>query len=186
MVLDCTGNHPAKIHKNNAPSGPVLSMSGSSYFNITKQVAEWLSVVLGCKINSSTKNIVENLDKITLTDDMEVISFDVVSLCPNVPVDEAIEICSSLLYSWNHEKPSVDKETFIKLLTICSKDVIMLTNDGLYRQMNCLAMGSPSASMLANGLISSFDSTIRDVASIHGWYFTRNQKESDWTNTGKN
>ena len=35
----------AKIHKNGVPIRPVLSMPGSPYFNIAKQMADWLSIV---------------------------------------------------------------------------------------------------------------------------------------------
>ena len=49
----------AKVHKENTPLRPVLSMPGSSYYKIGKQVADWLSVVEECRINSSTKSISE-------------------------------------------------------------------------------------------------------------------------------
>ena len=45
----------AKVHKNNIPTRPVLSMPGSCYHKVGVQVAEWLSVVPECQINTSTK-----------------------------------------------------------------------------------------------------------------------------------
>ena len=59
----------AKIHKDNVPVRPVLSMPGSAYHNIAKIVTEWLSVVPECNINSSTKIISDQLSKIKLADD---------------------------------------------------------------------------------------------------------------------
>ena len=53
--------------------------------------------------------------------------------------------------------PPVDKETFKELLNICSRNVIMLTNDGYYEQIDGLTMGSPPAPMLANAWLSQFD-----------------------------
>ena len=47
----------AKVHKNNVPMRPVLSMSASSYHKIGEYVAECLSVVPQCNINASTKEI---------------------------------------------------------------------------------------------------------------------------------
>jgi len=110
----------AKVHKNDLPLRPVLSMPGSAYYKIAKQTAEWLSVVPECQINSLTKDIADKLNKIALKTDHELVSFDVVSLYTNVPVLEAIKVCANLLYSGNHKKPPVDKETFIELLSICS------------------------------------------------------------------
>ena len=46
----------------------------------------------------------------------------------------------------------------------------MLTNDGLYRQIDGLAMGSPPAPMLANGWLSSYDSTIQGDAMLYRRY----------------
>ena len=47
----------AKVHKTSIPARPVLSMPGSCYFKVAEQVAEWLSVVDECKINSSTHQL---------------------------------------------------------------------------------------------------------------------------------
>lgn len=160
----------AKIHKDNVPVRPVLSMPGSAYHNIAKIVTEWLSVVPECNINSSAKIISDQLSKIELADDEEMISFDVVSLYTNVPVGEAIDVCSDLLYSGNHKKPPVDKKTFKELLTVCSHNVIMLTHNGLYRQVDGLAMGSPPAPMLANGWLSTYDPIIKGNASLYSRY----------------
>ena len=46
-----TGSQPprlyslAKVHKNDTPLRPVLSMPGSAYYKIAKKTADWLSVV---------------------------------------------------------------------------------------------------------------------------------------------
>ena len=48
------------------PLRPVLSMPGSTYYKIANQVAKWLSVVEECKINYSTKSIVDSLSDINL------------------------------------------------------------------------------------------------------------------------
>ena len=50
---------------------------------------------------------------------------------------------------------------------IASCNVIMLTPDGYYRQIDGLAMGSPCAPLLANGWLSQFDSQIKDSAKIY-------------------
>lgn len=145
-------------------------MPGSAYYKIAKQTADWLSVIPECRINSSNKDISNQLNSIELKSDHELVSFDVVSLYTNVPVLEAINVCANLLYSGNYKKPSVDKQTFIDLLTICSQNVIMLTNDGFHRQIDGLAMGSPPAPMLANGWLSQYDSIIKGNAVLYGRY----------------
>ena len=176
--LKPTGSQPArlyglaKVHKTIIPARPVLSMPGSCYFKVAEEVAEWLSIVDECKINSSTEKISAMLKSVSLEDDEELVSFDIVSLYRNVPVIKAIEVCADLLYSGRYETPPVDKETFIKLAKIASCDVFMLTHDGFYKQTDGLAMGSPPAPHLANGWLSQFDHQIKREAkvffSLHG------------------
>ena len=160
----------AKIHKPDVPVRPVLSMPGSAYYKIAVQVAEWLSVVKECNINCSSKTISDSLSDLNLQGDEELVSFDVTSLYTNVPVYEAIDDCTNLLYSGNYKKPPIDKHTFKELLKICSCDVIMLTNDGYYKQTDGLAMGSPPAPLLANGWMHKFDDLIKGDASIFARY----------------
>ena len=160
----------AKIHKVDVPLRPILSMPGSVYYKIALQVTEWLSVVDECKINASTKRISETLKEINLEGDEELISFDVSSLYTNVSVQEAISDCTELLYSGKYTKPPVDEDTFKQLLEICSCNVLMLTNEGYYRQKDGLAMGSPPAPLLANGWMSKFDKKIQGDAKMYFRY----------------
>lgn len=164
-------------------------MPGFAYFNIANQVAEWLSVVDECKTNYSMKSIADSLKNIKLQEGEQLISFDVTSLYTNVPVYEAIEECTQLLYSVKYQKPPVDKITFTKLLKICSCDVIMLTNDGYYRQVDGLAMGSPPAPPLAKGWMHKFDKIIKGDASLFARYmddYLRNIKTNQIENVLQN
>ena len=159
----------AKVHKNNTPVRPVLSMPGSAYHKVALKVAEWLSVVPECNINSSTKSIIDTLKTVELPYDEEVVSFDVSSLYTNVPVMEAIEACTDHLYN-NYKKPPIDRDTFIALAKIASCDVLMSTHDGYYKQIDGLAMGSPPAPHLANGWMNQFDRTIQGDVTLYARY----------------
>ena len=80
-----------------------------------------------------------------LESDEVLVSFDVSSLYTNVPLLESIQVCADLLFREGIKKPPVDKETFIELAKLASCDVVMLTHDGYYKQVDGLAMGSPPA-----------------------------------------
>ena len=69
-------------------------MPGSVYHPIANLVTEWLNVVEECQINTSSKKIADSLKSVKLEEDEEIISFDVVSLYTNVPVQEAIDTCA--------------------------------------------------------------------------------------------
>ena len=64
----------AKVHKKNIPLRPVLSMPGSPYHKIAQKVTEWLWVVPGSKINSSTQKTVDSLKIMTMESDEVIIS----------------------------------------------------------------------------------------------------------------
>ena len=74
------------------------------------------------------------------------------------------------MYSGKYALPPVSKDTFKKLLRMSTCDVIMLTHDGYYRQIDGLAMGSPPAPPLANGWLYTYDPTIRDNAKLYSRY----------------
>ena len=98
-----------------------------------------------------------------------MVSFDVTSLYTNVPVQEAIDDCTDLLFSGRYPKPPVDEETFKTLLTTCTCDVLMSTTLGYYKQIDGLAMGSSPAPLLANGWLSKYSikDSIKGKAKIY-------------------
>ena len=164
----------AKIHKEGCPMRPVVSMPGSPYHKIAQQVAKWLSVVPECKINCNTQDICNDLKNYKLDDNELLVSFDIVSLYTNVPVKEAINVCTDLLFKDRviaiDSDQYLDKETFKILAELASCDVIFSSHDGYYRQVEGLAMGSAPAPHLANGWLSSFDDTIKGSSPFYARY----------------
>ena len=121
----------AKVHKDNTPMRPVLSMPGSAYAKIGKQVALWLSKVPEWNINASTQLISDAIKNLTLPNTDELISFDVSSLYTNVPVMESINTCADLLFN-QYTIAGVSKATFIELAQLASCNVLMSTHNGYY------------------------------------------------------
>ena len=161
----------AKVHKKDIPVRPVLSIPGCAYHKVAIRVAEWLSVVPGCKINSFTKTVSDKLKTVILEEDEIMIGFDVSSLYTNVPVMEAILVCTDKLYNMPvDQRPPIDQETFITLAKVASCEVVLSTHDGFYKQVDGLAMGSPPPSHLANGWLSQFENLIKDDAKIYERY----------------
>ena len=147
---------------------PVLSMPGSAYHKVAEYVAQQLANVPECKINTSTDTISKKIRETKLEEDEEMISFDMVSLYTNVPVLQAIEVCTDMLYKLPQEtRPNIDRETFTTLAKIASCEVVMLTHDGYYTQRDGLAMGSASAPHLANGWLSQFEETIKGESKLY-------------------
>ena len=71
-------------------------------------------------------SVSDSLKNVQLNEDEELVSFDVTSLYTNVPVMEAINICTKKLYNMpENKKPPIDRNTFIKLTSIAACDVII-------------------------------------------------------------
>ena len=140
----------AKTHKSSMPLRPVLSMPNSSYYGIAKKISQWLSQIPESKINASSQAVLGDIKDLKLDPDEVIVSFDVVSLFTNVPVEESISLAADMLYSGKYDEPPVDKDTFIQLARLCMKDVLMSTPHGIYIQIEGLAMGSPASPVLAN------------------------------------
>ena len=93
-----------------------------------------------------------------------------VSFYINVLVKEAIKLAAEKLYSGGVECPPVSKDAFLKLLELCSTNVIMSTHDGYYIQKDGLAMGSPPAPLLANIWLANMEDVMRGDAKLFGRY----------------
>ena len=84
-------------------------------------------------------------------------SFDVKSLYTNIPLEETISICTSLLKkapkNLLHSVPHILQE----LLSLATNNSLFLFNNDLYRQVDGLAMGSPLGPALANAFLCFFE-----------------------------
>ena len=112
---------------------------------------------------------------ISVENDEELVSFDIVSLYTNVPVHEAIHHCADLLYNNDNELPPVSKETLIELATMSNCNVWMLTHDGFYRQKDELAMDELEdviSYLLNNGAdinaVDNYNQTPLNYAAVKG------------------
>ena len=161
----------AKVHKKDTPLRPIVSMPGSAYNKIAKNISFWFSFVSECNIQTSSEKVANKLRNISLAKDETLLSFDVTSLYTNVPVHESIEYCADLLFDKRKIIiKDMDKQTFITLAKLACCDVVFLTHDGYYTQNDGLAMGSPPAPHLANGWLSRFDDMIKGDSKLYERY----------------
>ena len=81
-----------------------------------------------------------------------MVSFDVISLFTNIPLDLVIDIVLQKIYS-NKEMTlfhGLTKAQFKKLLTWTTKTTTFQFSKQYYKQTNGVAMGSPLAPLLAD------------------------------------
>ena len=80
----------AKVHKEKTPLRTVLSLPGSSYYNLIKVLANFFEKVEGANIETNSLDARETLKSISLELNENFLSLEVKSLYTNVPLKEAI------------------------------------------------------------------------------------------------
>ena len=139
----------AKVHTVNTPLRPVLSLPGSSYYNLNKVLAKFFEKIEGANIETNSLDAREILESTNLEPNENLISLDVKSLYTNVPLKEAIHIALRKLYEQD-EPPSIARKTMKIPLNMAVSQVHLKCNETWYVQKDGLAMGASVAVILAN------------------------------------
>ena len=140
-------------------------MSGSPCYKVAEKITDF-----SVKINNSSKQTLDNLKNISLDNNEVVIYFDVTSLYTNVPFKEAIFDTAEKLHCGKFVLPPVYKETLIILAEFTTTNFLMFTHDGLYCQIDMLAMISQPVPPLSNIWLSKFEPNTRDDAKLYERY----------------
>ena len=80
-------------------------------------------------------------------------SLDVDSLFTNVPLEETINICINELFKSNSNIRGLNKKQITEMLSLTTKESIMLFDMTFYTQVDGVAMGSPLGPSLANAFL---------------------------------
>ena len=161
----------AKTHKMDVPLRPIVAMIGSPYDKVGNEMSRWLGKLDASKINCRSKLVVDTLTKngYRIPTGYQVVSLDIESLYTNVPIIEAIELATNLIYEQD-DTPPFDKETCRELLELCCSNTIVNVNGKIYTQTDGLSMGSKIAPMLANIWLANLDEVIKDNAEVYYRY----------------
>ena len=77
-----------------------------------------------------------------------MVSYDVVSLFTNVPLDESINLAVNIISE--NEASKINKKDLKKLFQICTSETHFMFNGDYYDQIDGVCMGSPLGPVLAN------------------------------------
>ena len=150
------------MHNNGILLRPVLSIPGSSYYNLNNFLAQFFDKVPRANIETSTLDARRKLGSIIQGPDESIVSLDVKSLYTNVPVNEAIEIALRIQYSSAHA-PEMSRSTLKTLLKLAVTNVCFKYNDRWFCQVDGLAMGVLLAVTLNDIWMKSFEHQIKST-----------------------
>ena len=89
-----------------------------------------------------------------------MISFDVVSLFTNVPLDKTIDIIIKKVYKEKRIKTKIKAGKMRELLYLCTREGHFTFNDETYVQTDGVMMGSPLGSLIANIFMCELETSI--------------------------
>ena len=121
-------------------------------------------------IRSDRKDVPKTIQTSKLDDDEVIVSLDIKSLFTKVPLCKGIDYTVDLLYSTNHAPAGINNSTFKILLEMVSKDVIMQTHRGYFKQIDGVALGSSVGPLLAYIFVSKYDSELGSFSKFYYRY----------------
>ncbi|XP_072030659.1 uncharacterized protein [Amphiura filiformis] len=136
-----------KIHKENMPLRPIVSSINSPCYNLAKHLADILTPLSG-KGTSYIKNsqhFVEKAGQIPIEPGDLLVSFDVVSLFTNVPIDDASKIIGDILRDDDtlKNRTRMTSDEIVELMKLCLTSTYFKWQGKFYEQKEGQAMGSP-------------------------------------------
>ena len=131
-----------KVHKESTPLRPVVSMIRASEYNLAKYLAGIIDDAMPTTyMLGSSGSFVGQISSFDIQPSHVLVSYDVVTLFTNIPLNETIDIVCNYVYQ-QHSQPKYSKETLKKLLQIETVGYF-LHRGKLYCQIDGGTMGSP-------------------------------------------
>ncbi|XP_022111224.1 uncharacterized protein LOC110990496 [Acanthaster planci] len=150
-----------KIHKPGTALRPIVSCVSSFAYNLSKHLAGILSPLTGNTPNTVPNSIAfaEFLRAQHISSHEVLISFDVVSLFTNVPIDGACCVALRRLEEDPElpDRTSLSPAEIVSLLEFVLRSTYFLYDGSCYEQTDGAAMGSPVSAVIANLYMESFE-----------------------------
>ena len=159
----------AKMHKlpedsknvDNLPVRPIVSSIGTATYETSKYLANLLAPLAKSKYTvDSSKEFISRIRDKTINEEFELVSFDVISLFTNVPLDYTINVILDKVYDQNRIKTKLKREEMRALLNICTKEMHFSLNNKIYKQTDGVCMGNPLGPVIANIFMVELESKI--------------------------
>ena len=165
-----------KIHKPDVPLRPIVASQGSPTYNLAKYLAEILKPLVENSEHHvvNSKEFIAKIEQSKLDEDEILVSFDVVSLFTNVPIDEACNIANERLLLDNtlHLRTTLSPENIYDLLKLCLTTTCFQWMEKFYEQTHGAPMRSPLSPVMANLYMEEFEKKALATSTLKpGFWF---------------
>ena len=121
----------------------------------------------------SSTEFMEHIKIKTVPHGYHLISFDVIFLFTNVPLDDTVDIVFKRIYDNREIKTAINKREMKELIKLCTKDVQFNFSGTTYVQKDAVAMGSKLTPVLAGIFMVELERAVIPKLSQHLQYWKR-------------
>ena len=150
-----------KIHKIGDKMRPIVSNIKAPTSKISKYLVkkfEDLNYPKGLAVKNSI-DFVNKLKDVEIKNNEVMVSFDVVGLFPNIPLDVAFTAIENFLESTSLKDS--DQEILLKLSKLCMKQNIFEFRGKFYQQKTGASIGNSASPLIADFFMSQFEQKIK-------------------------
>ena len=150
-----------KIHKAGNKMRPIVSNVKAPTYKIAKYLVRKFEEI-GLPANFEVKNSYEaakKLNGLKLQDDEMLVSFDVVSLFPNVPLEESLQMLEEFLFEKGIKGQELQK--LMSLTELCMNNSHFQFRGKFFKLRDGVAMGNPLSPFITSIFMSAFENDFK-------------------------
>lgn len=165
-----------KVHKENMPLRPIVSSINSPCYNLAKHLTDILTPLSGngSSYIKNSQHFVERAKRIQIQPDDLLVSFDVVSLFTNVPIDDACKIIGDSLRDDDtlQYRTRMTSDEIVELTKLCLTSTYFKWQGKYYEQQEGQSMGSPLSPVTSNIFMEHFETKALDTYPLkpEAWF----------------
>ena len=139
-----------KLRKPNVPMRPIVSLCGSSTYEMSKYLITILKPLTDESRHKlqSIENFIAAVKTVQVPDDHKLVSFDVKSLFTSIPLQLALDCTETAINNSTLQLPLPTNE-LTDLLNLYLTSIYFQYNGKHYKQLHGTAMGSPASIVVA-------------------------------------
>ena len=153
---------------------PIVSACGTATYQLAKFLTKILQRYMGITPSfvRDSKSFSDHLRSVNISEEEELVSFDVFALFTSIPVPTALDVINCLFcehiedpevkhkygcsFRWN--TIGLEKDEVMQLLKLVLENCVFTFQDKFFKQLHSAAMGSPCSPVVANIYMEYFES----------------------------
>ena len=153
-----------KIHKPNKPVRIIVNVQNSPTHRLSKFVTRNIRKY-NDHLEHAVKNsyeFIEELNKVELTGNEQLVSFDVTSMYTNIPVKKALDCGNTFLIEFPEilDGTKMSLSSIMTIMDLCTSNTYFSFQNKFYEQVQGVPMGQPLSVPIANIYMHYFENTL--------------------------